>query len=126
MTLEIKFRAWDKFDKCIIEWDYTDMRNLDLHDLANHPDYVFMQFTGLHDKNGVEIYEGDIVIDVSSFSGKQKRVGEIKWKDGAFIKHTKKILDEVVDYIEPFHYSQKYADKSEIIGNIHTNPELIK
>jgi len=70
--------------------------------------WKLMQFTGLKDKNGKEIYEGDIV---SAFG----RTSAVKFHDGYF--------DCGIDYIE----SQSLnVDSYEIIGNIYENPELLK
>ena len=71
------------------------------------------QFTGLHDANGKEIYEGDILrISVS-----QNGIAEVKWntKCAMFVEQMK-------------NSSQWYnlEGRKEIIGNIHDNPELLK
>ena len=74
------------------------------------PDMNPMQFTGLHDKNGKEIYEGDIVIGL----------GVVKW------------YDKDAKYMLYFNNGDKptvelnAAQFSEIIGNIYENPELVK
>lgn len=69
------------------------------------------QFTGLYDKNGKEIWEGDI----------------IKWKDG----HGKETIDYVkftkgVFMLHYINFSIFYYPETEIIGNIHENPELLE
>lgn len=109
MKREIKFRAWDKALKEILpnvqnhindkEWAFGSMLKNDR--------WVLMQFTGLHDKNGREIYEGDI-LESDSF------VDTFSWTDGGytFDRDTK---DEVMTVHYPY----------EVIGNIYSNPELL-
>ena len=84
-------------------------------------DYITLQFTGLLDKNGVEIYEGDI-LSLSRCNPKEYKVGFI---EGAFclcfingIWKNHYALD--MNYIQ-----RSLKKKSEVIGNIYQNPELV-
>jgi len=80
-------------------------------DVVEHPeDYALMQFTGLHDKNGKEIYEGDLL---------KTRQGTtvVYWKDASFKTNHINTIRTLS------HLMTKY--QVEIIGNIYSNPELI-
>ena len=94
------------------------------------------QYTGLTDKNGVRIFEGDILRGFeypfcSNINGEFNYFAEIVWFDdsSAFGTYTFKnpksnvrgISEGNTDYLEYFN-----ADKWEVIGNIHDNPEILK
>jgi len=115
---EIRFRAWDTFNSKIIDWELVKdcFRGLDWDTVVS--DYLLMQYTGLKDKNGKEIYEGDIVKH-DDFSG------------GACLRQPQR--DSVVGWSSKnacFHLEgyQAYGmdKKFEVIGNIYSNPELLK
>lgn len=78
------------------------------------------QFTGLTDKNGTKIFEGDIVTYDKEYGGKTREKGTVYWCDGAFWvenvqnKEGYGLLGALVNY------------QLEIIGNIHDNPELLE
>ena len=78
-------------------------------------DCILMQYTGLKDKNGVEIYEGDVIREDSP----PHHCGEIKYDRGAFY-----ISGIINDYSELCH--TLVDDFWAIIGNIYENPELLK
>lgn len=122
----IKFRGYNAQNK---EWLYgsllkcsdsylinpEDSDRIAVDDLIVDPESVG-QFTGLHDKNGREIYEGDIIKCL--FHGLFYR-GTIIYQDAKFVM--KKIYGD--GYMFPQDYGEKYI---EVIGNIHTSPELLK
>jgi len=109
---EIKFRAWDNNSK-----QMQDMQVLHLRDLNNPMmSKPIMQFTGLKDKNGKEIYDGDIIWNSSdeggeSFAGKH----EVTFKDGIF-----GILSK------SNHIIHLRSGIIECLGNIYENPKLLK
>ena len=81
------------------------------------------QYTGLKDKNGKKIFEGDIV-RASWHAPRRDTVYEVYEvvysKSGFFMKRNGKLMGQVSNYISP-----NVNMRCEIIGNIHDNPELI-
>jgi len=128
---EIKFRAWDvknnKFiDGYAITCDGTifSFKEGDCEDYirghADIPNTILIQYTGLKDKNGKEIYEGDIV-SVCFVTGKENC--EIVEEKGCYWVSQKR-----TDYIRDMAHDNLYwhIDGCEVIGNIYENPELLK
>ncbi len=114
---EIKFRAWDTRSQ---HWEVGSDRALFWEELGalsgkiEDGDTVLMQFTGLKDKNGKEIYEGDIVETPHKLMKKYK--WQIIFHKGAFV------LSDGIGFRH--FYSQKYTQKYGVIGNIYENPNL--
>lgn len=127
---EIKFRAWDIRHSCMETiHDLYWFEENGVHDGSGegcNSNYILEQFTGLHDKNGKEIYEGDIL------HGREEGDGETTaWADvyfqivydeklAGFMAHESKIKDSAWDE-QICELNTEY----EVIGNIHENPELL-
>lgn len=78
------------------------------------------QFTGLTDKNGKKIFEGDIVLYPWNDQDKPEKF-TIKSKDGQFVASPVKETEDYWDFMVG-----GYSKEMEIIGNIHDNPELLE
>ncbi len=89
-------------------------------------DFIVMQFTGLFDKNGKEIYEGDVV----RLEQWEPREYQIVFIEGAFCMGSLKKTEQfnVGQFVADIHYLQSggRGPVSEVIGNIYENPELLK
>ena len=84
-----------------------------------HPETVG-QFTGLFDKNGKKIFEGDVVLYPWNDQDKPERF-TIKFKDGQFVASPIKETEDYWDFMVG-----GYSKEMEVIGNIHDNPELLE
>jgi uncharacterized phage protein (TIGR01671 family) len=112
---EIKFRAWCPANAVMVCFD-PDKLAEDIYQQGHlcrlmRGDYgdVLMQYTGLKDKSGVEIYEGDIVRNYTGANHAvlyDDDVAKFKWSTHDFTQHT--------------------AHGHEVVGNIHENPELLE
>ena len=109
---KIKFRAWDKNDGEMIGW--LMLREYTAKWLDNNI-VIPMQYTGLHDKNGKEIYENDII----KIEGWSEPIQQVIFNRGGFC--TIRLGEESAS----FAHDIKYAEGSVVIGNIYENPELI-
>jgi hypothetical protein len=108
MTREIKFRAWDKehnvmrnFER-IAGWSMSELNDKDTSQL-------YMQYTGLKDKNGKEIYDGDLI---KAPAGKPYKV---VFEEGCF-RTSRKVGEGLL---------ASFWEGEEIIGNVWENPELL-
>lgn len=130
----IKLRAWDTEQEIMVYFNIRDLHGSDMGELKADQfleiedltplikSGILMQYTGLKDKNGKEIYEGDIVkyfndyYDLKGLNGCVK--SQVEWDNGGFC----------VDDADIGAYCEDNSDITglEVIGNLYENPELIK
>ena len=122
-----KIRAWDKQDERMSygEVEYFDDSinyRFDHFCTGADEDVEFMQSTGLKDKNGVEIFERDIVNYVKSFTNPMTGSGSLSINKNLRIIF--KDAEFTADGIDI--RLKKIVSHMEVIGNIYDNPELLK
>ena len=134
---EIKFRAWDEQNKIMHnevefirsgtdrnDWILfkSDKQKLEDGNVLNNPYFQqqinIMQYTGLFDKQGIEIYDGDILqIELDWGYGPAKIFSKVYFENGCFrAKALNSHEDTLLIELPP----------CEVIGNIYENPELLK
>lgn len=123
-----KFRAWygaEMYDEPVIHNGefYLDWR--DFIDDNAYDGAILMQSTGLKDKNGVEIFEGDVVKCYTVTEKDEcEYVGVVCFKDFSFV-----IVDEKDTYDPLWNYKSGFVGEEteiEIIGNVYQNSELVE
>lgn len=132
---EIKVRAWYKpykqmcqveslrfdgngvYTAVLIEESFYDRRLVEADEIA------IEQFTGLKDKNGTEIYQGDIC----SFTSKTgKHTGVVEWSDNLASFGLRMVKNNFRYTFSELDTMGVNLDTLEVIGNIHENPELLE
>ena len=122
----MKFRAWDKIKKEMVyrffAIDNTNGRCYNVEEPMKDLSYFLMQYTGLKDKNGKEIYEGDILclvqdVIVENIEGYNRSepeglIHQVTYNNGAFWFYDELLCEVLTDV--------------EIIGNIYEHSELLK
>jgi uncharacterized phage protein (TIGR01671 family) len=126
MNRELKFREWDPFrKKMVLEPAVSDGRDgystasVYLNDAIACHDEILMQFTGLLDSNGKEIYEGDI-LTISDESG-NKYICKVYFRVCEYVLlQSDESLWGGLSKIQGLYY------QCQVIGNIYENPELMQ
>ncbi|EJS63436.1 YopX family protein [Bacillus cereus] len=120
---EIKFRAWvlqDEVDGEYIAAEYMEDNVESFHDpLYEHKqgNVVLMQYTGLKDKNGKEIYEGDILKEKDIVT--KVVFHDFRWQE--------KLISSPRNHLKNyFPFRDTLPFTAVVIGNIYENPELVK
>ncbi len=122
MSRVIRFRAWDKINKWLDDEFYLGSDG-SVYDIPNKTyntpnteieridNFILMQYTGLKDKNGVEIFEGDICRYKNDGS---YWVGMVRYNHCSYMFSSDRGQNLI------------YTLDREVIGNIHEDPELLK
>ena len=126
---ELKFRAWDKSQKYMAYQGDPDLETLSSF-MFHFGEDIIMQSTGLKDKNGVEIFESDLLIDRYPVDEEDLSLGynesflpvvwcdkQLMWCVDASFAKDGSYLYSLVEYFDEF---------LEVKGNIYENPEILK
>lgn len=146
---EIKFRCFDKNEKCMLPWEHLvdagDLSEMLLFGREENENYSkLMQYIGTSDQNDVDIYEGDIVkrffaigrdiYDTVSLGFVEHEVDEEGYFIGVVSYRPSNgfVLNQCRKYDTDYNLISKrsgvkiHAQYAEVIGNIYENPELLE
>ncbi|EPV9394198.1 TPA: hypothetical protein R4K09_001653 [Campylobacter coli] len=118
---EFDFRVWDKDEKCFLD-PYTKSRAV----VKNLPNEKLLNleielFTGLYDKNGKKIYEGDILYYFKDCSEGEVFKYQVLFKEGAFY-----LFESYDGFVDDEDLIAEFDLKElQVMGNIHENKELL-
>lgn len=126
MSREIEFRVWSMINEPKMIYLKKGMLS-DLQTVQNQ--WIVMQYTGLKDKNGVKIFEGDVIRHRD-----EDEIQLIAYQNGSFVELH--IDNDIEKYGKPIgwydmneegsiFFDYTYFSDIEVIGNIYENPELI-
>lgn len=138
---EIKFRAWDKKYNVMIQAESFQRDQMwisgigEVFEIGEWSDYggggkteddcsdqyILMQYTGLKDKNGKEIYEGDIIS-----TDLDRPFNIVVFRNGAFMFQCHDNGKDYYDYMFSVDEESDRWEYGEVIGNIYDTPELLK
>lgn len=135
MSKEIKFRLWSKIGKKFIETNNPNLEfvinnNGYLYSIENfygeiyvlpQMDIEVLQFTGLQDRNGKEIYEGDILKYNFPYDGRLKHISPVTYLETQASFGLKDIYGNEIPL-----YRITANNYFEVVGNIYENPELLE
>lgn len=138
MSREIKFRAWDGERMWYLsnmfvgvgQIGFSDEHYVDLNDM-DQEQATLMQYTGLKDKNGVEIYECDIITRNSGGlmgDGEPMYTGKIEFRRQSFMVAYSSVKVQGTDFVKVVEHEGHLVNSSEleVIGNIYENLELLE
>ena len=116
---EIKFRAWnEQTNEMIIPSMIDNPCKTSINEKYYRQHYILMQYTGLKDKNGVDIYEGDIIRHPKATE--PENLGWIvQWHSYAFIV-------KMVSDTDTMYQLNNQFSSCEVIGNIYEHQDLLK
>lgn len=124
-----KFRAWDTFDEGMVNdifFSWQDCGYESLNKCLSDERWEFMQSTGLFDKNGKEIFEGDVV-KTTRFFGRADETGGFYEYDKELMGIVKQLEGAwVIDTGNTAVYLWTEIEENEVVGNIYENPELVE
>lgn len=142
---EIKFRVWDKEHKMFLPNEIYDIhsrtsfgsfgimrkdwRNYSIGEYFYDNAQILEQYTGLKDKNGKEIYEGDIIDVLNKHHTFNKVKLIVTFEDGSFClrEHERQEFNRCVGFRQNKVHAEALGKQPiyEVIGNIHQNPDLL-